>query len=387
MKRLTIVLALLMGALSMTVSAQSQKVNWVETAVGQLPTTIYCEGDNHHVQGIAVDVKNGYAYFSFTTSLIKTDLRGNVLASVTGLSCHLGCIELDPESGLIYGSMEYKDDAIGQGISGKAAKSRENAFYIGIFDTKKISQVGIDASTEGVFKAVYLDEVVKMYQEGIVNDGKKYQHRYGCSGIDGISLGPQFGTREGKRFLNVALGIYNDTSRSDNDYQVLLQYDPEKLLKMAQPLSQGNLHHVGPKKADKYYFAYTGNTNWGLQNLEYDSYTGYWFACAYPGKKQAFPNYSLFMIDGAQKATKETLKGFVPAQKGLVVSLADVGLSDAKTGVRGSDWKWGSTGVESLGKGYYYFSENAKNADKKQVCKMRLYKWNGYNKQLFLEVK
>ena len=45
-----------------------------------------------HCQGIAVDGKREYIYYSFTTALIKTDLEGNVVGTVTGLLGHLGCI-------------------------------------------------------------------------------------------------------------------------------------------------------------------------------------------------------------------------------------------------------------------------------------------------------
>lgn len=69
-----------------------------------------------HVQGIAIDQKQGYVYYSFTTSLIKTDLQGNLIGTVEGLTGHLGCIDINPENGRVYGSLEYKNDAIGKDI-------------------------------------------------------------------------------------------------------------------------------------------------------------------------------------------------------------------------------------------------------------------------------
>ena len=374
------------AALVLVTAAGLRAQQMVQTPLGLLPTKVYYETGKHHVQGVAVDVKNKCVYFSFTTSLIKTDYQGNLLGSVTGLSCHLGCIDLDPETGKIYGSMEYKDDVIGQGISGASAKQRENTFYIGIFDTDKITRPNIDAATGGVFKAAYLGEVVRMYEEKVVQGGKTLEHRYGCSGIDGVAIGPQFGQTGGRKVLNVAFGIYGDNTRTDNDYQVILQFDPVKLEKTSQPLDKG-FHHVGPKKAQKRYFAYTGNTTWGVQNLEYDAYKGYWFMAAYNGKKPQFPNYSLFAIDGGKKALKEQLMGFVPREKGLVVSLAEDGLSDAASGIRGWNFKYGSTGMESLGQGYYYFSQNGKTKQKVQYCNLVLYKWTGRADEPFEEVK
>ena len=54
-----------------------------------------------HVQGIATDGE--FMYFSFTTFLLKTDMKGNPVGSVNGLLGHLGCIAYD--SGYIYGSL------------------------------------------------------------------------------------------------------------------------------------------------------------------------------------------------------------------------------------------------------------------------------------------
>ena len=65
--------------------------------IQELPKTLTVSaGKGFHVQGIAFDLKNGYAYFSFTTSLLKTDLKGNILGSVEGFTGHLGCISLNP---------------------------------------------------------------------------------------------------------------------------------------------------------------------------------------------------------------------------------------------------------------------------------------------------
>lgn len=69
-----------------------------------------------HVQGIAVDLERGYIYFSFTTKLLKMDFEGNLIGSVDGMTGHLGCLTMNPADGRVYGSLEYKDDAIGKGI-------------------------------------------------------------------------------------------------------------------------------------------------------------------------------------------------------------------------------------------------------------------------------
>ena len=48
-------------------------------SLNDLPRSIYREEGNFHVQGVVVDVKRGYAYFSFTTSLVKTNLKGELI--------------------------------------------------------------------------------------------------------------------------------------------------------------------------------------------------------------------------------------------------------------------------------------------------------------------
>ena len=58
-----------------------------------------------HCQGIAIDKKREFMYFSFTTALIKTDLKGRLIGSVTGLLGHLGCIDFNDEDGRLYGSL------------------------------------------------------------------------------------------------------------------------------------------------------------------------------------------------------------------------------------------------------------------------------------------
>ena len=50
-----------------------------------------------HVQGIAVDTKKEYVYLSFTTMLVKMDMKGNVVGTVKGLLGHLGCLEFNDE--------------------------------------------------------------------------------------------------------------------------------------------------------------------------------------------------------------------------------------------------------------------------------------------------
>ncbi len=221
----------------------------------------------------------------------------------------------------------------------------------------------------------------------VMNSGKQVQHRYGCSGIDGIAFGPQFGQKQGKGFLNLTYGVYGDTSRTDNDYQVILQYDVKSLKQYERPLSQSHFDWTGPDKPLNKYFLYTGNTTYDIQNLEYDANTGYWLAAVYPGKKSAFPNYSLFAIDGAQSPVLQTLKGFDSTEEGKVLQLAKAGMHDEKSGIYGWHYKWGATGIHSLGNGYFYISQNGVAENKKQYCNLQLYRWTGEAGNPFEKVK
>ncbi|MEA4823076.1 MAG: hypothetical protein VB111_03055 [Clostridiaceae bacterium] len=329
-----------------------------------------------HVQGIAIDTEREYIYYSFTTTLVKTDLRGNLVGTVDGIVGHLGCLDFCDTDGCVYGSLEYKQDEIGRGILhalGSDAKL-ESAFYIARFDGKKITRPGMDAERDGIMTAVYLPEVVQDYL-GAASDGTPHIH--GCSGIDGTAFGPRFGERGGKLYLNVAYGVYSDINRRDNDYQVILTYDTADLDAYFHPLSQASPHHNGPDHPAYKYFVHTGNTTYGVQNLEYDAYTGNWFMAVYPGVKKEYPNYPFFIIDGSKAPVLAHLYGFAPEVTGETLTLLHDGLHDEASGVYGWDFPHGDTGLFALDDGYYYISHNGSTGDGLQYSRVFLYRWTG----------
>ena len=341
-----------------------------------------------HIQGIAVDQKKGYIYYSYTTMLIKTDLQGRIVGSVTGLLGHLGDLDLNEADGRVYGSLEYKNDAIGRGILNmeKSTRTLDNAFYIAIFDVDRIDRVGMSAEKDGIMTTVYLPTVLEDYLAEVATSEGKKAHRLGCSGIDGVAFGPKFGTTSGKEYLTVAYGIYSEKDRSDNDYQVLLQYDTEKWAKYERTLSQDDMHQMGPRKPAGQYFVFTGNTTYGVQNLEYDPFTEAWLMAVYKGVKEHYPNYTLFAADAKARPAKQTLQGIPYLKKGLVVPLKAAGLKDATTGIRGWMWGIGSTGMAALGGGYYYFSHNY-NSEQGQGSTIRMYRYTDLKDEAFEEVK
>lgn len=319
-----------------------------------------------HIQGIAVDPIKGYIYCSYTQLLVKLDLQGNLIGSCEGLTGHLGCIDFNDEDGKVYGSLEYKNDSIGKGIRaflGDTETEVETSFFIAVFDVDKIDRPHMDACADGVMKTVYLKEVVEDFNA--TGEGDK-PHRYGCSGIDGTAFGPKFGQKEGKKYLTVAYGIYEDENRTDNDRQVLLQYDVSRWDNLLQPLSQSRFHKSGPEKPDGKYFLFTGNTNWGVQNLEYDEGAEEWILCVYRGKKPQYPNYPMFAVD-AKAPVSFNCAGEAE------LSLSADGFLHEPSGIRGRMFPRGAEGIYAFGNGWYYVSYPAKLEDGRRTATLRLH--------------
>jgi hypothetical protein len=364
-----------------TISAQS---------INELPRTIYSqEWKAGHIQGIAVDSKKGHIYYSFTTMLIKADLQGNIIGTVKGLLGHLGCIEFNEEDGRIYGSLEYKNDSIGRGIlqQENTSKHWDSAFYVAIFDVDKITREGMNAEKDGIMTSVYIPTVLEDFEDKVVSNGKTLEHRYGCSGFDGITFGPKFGKSDGKRYLTIAYGIYGDANRTDNDYQVLLQYDTKDWAKYEHPLSQEAMHTFGPKKPAGRYFVYTGNRNWGVQNMEYDATRNFWFLATYETKKSDFSGFTLHVIDGNIAPKKQNLKGVEYAKKQNVLTLCGRGMTDPNhIDVRGWHFDKASTGIHALGNNYFYISHRKRNKPF-QSCTATLYRFIGSETKPFVLVE
>ena len=339
-----------------------------------------------HIQGIAVDTEQKYMYYSYTTMLIKTDMQGNIVGSVTGLLGHLGDLDFNDADGRLYGSLEYKNDAIGQGIlrMEKSERKLQTAFYIAIFDVDKITREGMDAEKDGIMTTVYLPTVLEDYLAEVLTAEGKKEHRLGCSGIDGVTFGPKFGKKGGKQYLTVGYGVYGETDRSDNDYQVLLQYDVSKWAKYEKPLSQEEMHLQGPAKPAGQYFVKTGNTTYGVQNFDYDASSHSWMMAVYKGNKKHYPNYTFFAADGAARPVKQALDGVPYIKKAKVVALKAAGKQQGD--IRGWDWGVGSTGMCSLGDGYFYLSHNYK-IEAGQGSIIRLYRFTGNADNAFEAVK
>lgn len=260
-----------------------------------------------HVQGIALDADAGHLYFSFTDLLVKTDLYGKQLGSVAGIDGHLG--DLTFHGGLVHGSLERKS---------------AQAFFVAVFDPDRIIAMDMDPAEAMTIAPV--EQVAADFVEG----------RHGCSGIDGITFGPRLGDPGQERLLTLAYGIYAGTG----DDQVLLQYD-----------GGGWRKHL----------VRTGNTTYGVQNLEYDSHTRLWFMAVYRGV-----NHTFFTLDGRS------------------MRLAERGLYHRETGV----WGWeagGQFGLASLGDGRYYIVDKGESGGR-QTATARLHRWTGEAPNPFLVI-
>jgi hypothetical protein len=325
-----------------------------------------------HVQGIAVDVQGGYIYYSFTTLLAKYDFSGKLIGTLVGWAGHLGDLDFNPRDGRVYGSLEYKKD---------------KAFYIAVIDVSRLDRVGIEAANSEIFRTVYLPEVVNDYTADLngdgVFDGDKGQtpdHRYGCSGIDGVSFGPEFGRTDGPRFLTVAYGIYAHLDRTDNDHQVLLQYDTADWARYERPFAEANPHRSGPTAVHGKYFVRTGNTTYGVQNLAYDEAQQRWFMGVYKGTKPTFPNYGMFAVDAKTKPTLGDLVGVAGpsgkgTERGQLLTLAEDGLKHEATGIRGWNQK-ADVGIQPVGRGLFYLAVNSGTRGQ-QSGKVILHRWTG----------
>lgn len=333
--------------------------------IDSLPDSVFVGNQPFHVQGIALDREAGCFYLSFTSEFLKVDFKGNVIGSLTGIPGHLGAMTFDPVGRKVYASLEYKDDEIGTNITDKlkvdGIKKGESVFYIAEIDVDKINSVGMDQ--KGILRNIEMPEVCSDYAV----------HRFGCSGIDGVTIGPALGaSRRAQRiargrilsqprYLYIAYGIYGDNNRSDNDYQIILCY---RLGDFSRPVEK--------------YFIFTGNTTYGVQNMAYDPYTGKVFMAVYKGKKPQYPNYSLYAFRVDQRPFKAELKGCPEAGIQHQLRLDSDGLSDPATGITGWNFKHGSTGFCPIGDGYFYISEKGRDPrTKTNSSNVRLYRWTG----------
>lgn len=67
----------------------------------------------------------------------------------------------------------------------------------------------------------------------------------------------------------------------------------------------------------------------------------------------------------------------------MMLSLKKTGLYHTDSGIYGYDFPHGSTGICSLGNGYFYFSHAGITEDGQQFTDIRLYRYTGRDDDLF----
>ncbi len=195
---------------------------------------------NYHLQGFTTD--GDHLYWSFTDSLVKTNRKNTVLAQVPVRDGHLG--DIDYRDGKIYGTV------LGDSLAGDPW-GVWTSFFVYVFD----------AETLVLQKTIRLDPCYRMYRAPEKNAG--------FCGVDGIAAVPD-GT------LWLAGGLYTGEA-----------YDRQMLLHISM---RGEL-------LDIRYFS-TGNTPFGIQNLDYEEDTGrFWFS-TYLAEKPYQAKASLYCADG-----------------------------------------------------------------------------------------
>lgn len=157
---------------------------------------------------------------------------------------------------------------------------------------------------------------------------------------------------------------------------MLLRYDVKNWDRYAQSIDPRHIHQSGPEKPAGKYFVYTGSTDWGVQNLEYDAESGLMYMASYRGFKEGWPRYTMFALDIKEKPHKTILQGVEPKTKAATLRLLPTG----KQSPDGKAWGWentkGSTGITSLGNGLFYLSEDGYDKDQQSYyTNLRLYKW------------
>lgn len=203
---------------------------------------------NQHMQGFSSG--NGFMYWSFTDSLVKTTLNGTVKCQVQIHGGHLG--DIDYYDGKIYGS--YLQNS----LPGHAWEDW-TGFKIFVFDAEDLHTVEV------------LNLDICDYYKSITCTEEDVR---GFQGIDGVAIAPDPQTNENKLF--VACALYTGEKYKN---QIILQFTLEG-------------------KYETEYHIPTGNTVFGIQNFDYDADNKeFWFSTYGPSQPYQ-PKELLYCVSG-----------------------------------------------------------------------------------------
>ena len=103
----------------------------------------------------------------------------------------------------------------------------------------------------------------------------------------------------------------------------------------------------------------------------------------YPGAKEEYQNYPMFIIDG----TAAPYESYVTyGEKGKCLTLKKDGAYHERSGIYGSNFPKGQTGLYSFGDGLYYVSHEYKTPEKEQGGHIKLYRRAEDTAVLFEEI-
>ena len=341
-----------------------------QLTAAEMPNHVYSGVyDVYHVQGICLDKENQYLYYTFTNIFVKTDTEGNLIGTMTGYPGHLGDCTFNENDGKVYASFYL--------ANGEYDWYGEDMYYVAIIDVDKIDEVGMSYETEDLMKVVQLSNVAAYAKEDTDGDGNA-DGKFGIIGIDGCEMGPKFGVSDGKEYLTVSASVPKNLARTDNDYQVLWQYDvTEWWANLAQPFDAENLplQTVTP---DGEYFLLTGNGEYGIQDTAYDESTKCWYFITYEILREGYAADSFCFVVSAESApVSGTLLGQPTETQGMLLSTVNKGMNNGLNDIYYYDFWEACTGLVSLGDGYFYVSESGTDGSGRQYTNVYKYKWTG----------
>jgi hypothetical protein len=224
----------------------------------------FVEALNQHAHMQGFSSGNGHMFWSFTNSLIKTTLDSVVRCQVQLRGGHLG--DIDYHNGKIYGS--FMLDA----LPGHAWADW-SGYKLMVFDE-------YDLRTLDVINLDICD-----YYKSITCTPEDTR---GFQGIDGVTIAPDPVTGEDKIFIACALFTGEKYSN-----QIILQFDMTG-------------------KYETEYHIPTGNTVYGIQNLDYDADNKEFWFTTYGSSQPYQAKYVLYCVSGDFKEIRRTYKFSTP---------------------------------------------------------------------------
>lgn len=207
---------------------------------------VECTHQDWHMQGFSKS--EDYMYWSFTNSLVKTNMQGTMMCQVRITGGHLG--DIDYHDGKIYASY------LGMPLPGHEWGDW-SGFKIYVFDAE-------DLKVLDILNMDICDELKKV--------ARTESDIYGFRGIDGVAIAPDTETGEDKMFVACATWP-NEKYKNE----IIFKCDMSARL-------------------EKMYLVPTGNTMLGIQTLDYDADNKeFWFTTYGPGEPYQ-PKETLYCV-------------------------------------------------------------------------------------------